>query len=321
MLVNLNEAIELIKSNKLLHIAADDSLLKQLPSGNWIGGTTPYFIAGDGGTLTKEKLYVNEISNVVDFKISTYNADTIMSITQDTYDNGYSLIILPFGSNVLLKFSKDAPNIENMFLNNVVGWVSGYDLSDSDAVAKVYNGQTGGALSDDAVVLHVSLPADKLATVGIVNIFEQDKDMQAITFETNGLEAEFCIIDGNRVNFAQYINENKIDTKLPLVADYMGNGVNISIKSMEDNIVKLYAPVFNDMTYYFAKPVENYVERFSSKIKELKDANPGFSCNCILNYLYGDLDGEKTLPFEGPVTFGEVAFQLVNQTLVYLVIV
>lgn len=43
-----------------------------------------------------------------------------------------------------------------------------------------------------------------------------------------------------------------------------------------------------------------------------------FACNCILNHTYGHMEGHRLGTLEGPVTFGEVAFQLVNQTLVYL---
>jgi hypothetical protein len=43
-----------------------------------------------------------------------------------------------------------------------------------------------------------------------------------------------------------------------------------------------------------------------------------FSCNCILNFLYGELEGKSIGTFTGPVTFGEIAYQLVNQTLVYV---
>jgi len=45
---------------------------------------------------------------------------------------------------------------------------------------------------------------------------------------------------------------------------------------------------------------------------------PVFSCNCILNYLYADLAGDKALSITGPATFGEIAYVLLNQTLVYL---
>jgi hypothetical protein len=37
-----------------------------------------------------------------------------------------------------------------------------------------------------------------------------------------------------------------------------------------------------------------------------------------LNYAYADLEGKKTGSFVGPITFGEVAYMLLNQTLVYL---
>lgn len=45
---------------------------------------------------------------------------------------------------------------------------------------------------------------------------------------------------------------------------------------------------------------------------------PAFSCNCILNFLYGGLEGERALPIGGPATFGEIAYVLLNQTLVYM---
>ena len=58
-------------------------------------------------------------------------------------------------------------------------------------------------------------------------------------------------------------------------------------------------------------------KEFKKIIDEAGAKDPVFSCNCILNYLYGELEGKKTPPYTGPVTFGEVAYQLLNQTLVY----
>ena len=43
-----------------------------------------------------------------------------------------------------------------------------------------------------------------------------------------------------------------------------------------------------------------------------------FSCNCILNFLFGGLEGQKIGELYGPVTFGEIGYQLLNQTLVVL---
>ena len=43
-----------------------------------------------------------------------------------------------------------------------------------------------------------------------------------------------------------------------------------------------------------------------------------FSCNCILNFLYSDLEGKHTGHIIGPMTFGEIGYQLLNQTMVFL---
>ncbi|MCR8916093.1 hypothetical protein FDP08_10165 [Marinobacter panjinensis] len=45
-----------------------------------------------------------------------------------------------------------------------------------------------------------------------------------------------------------------------------------------------------------------------------------FGCNCILNYLHSALEGRKTAQLTGPITFGEVAYQLLNQTAVFLTV-
>jgi hypothetical protein len=82
--------------------------------------------------------------------------------------------------------------------------------------------------------------------------------------------------------------------------------------------VNFYAPVFKGIEYRFAENIPDYVEAFHGKIDEIKNRNSGFACNCILNFLYGGLEGKNIGGFYGPITFGEVAWQLLNQTLVYL---
>ena len=80
MLITLEETVSLINDGKILHIAADDSLLGKLPQGKWIGGTTPYFIGDDGGVLTKDKLFVNEIDFAEDIRIASYGKYNIFQI-------------------------------------------------------------------------------------------------------------------------------------------------------------------------------------------------------------------------------------------------
>jgi hypothetical protein len=103
-----------------------------------------------------------------------------------------------------------------------------------------------------------------------------------------------------------------------MIDDYSGNGINISIKSIENGVVHFYAPVFAGIEYRLAKAVSNYQSLFNKHIGEHKDTASAFSCNCILNFLYGELENKKIEAFAGPITFGEIAYQLVNQTLVYV---
>ena len=165
--------------------------------------------------------------------------------------------------------------------------------------------------------MYIKLPENKTAMINMINIFTDDKTDPVIRFYDNELSVSKCTVNGQEVNFARYIEKKGIDTKMPLVADYNGSYINTSIKGVGDDTVSFYAPVFRNVDYRLAVKVDDYAKEFEKKIHETGAVNPVFSCNCILNYQYGNLYGHKIPPYTGPVTFGEVAYQLLNQTLVY----
>ncbi|MCR4807125.1 MAG: hypothetical protein K5857_05565 [Lachnospiraceae bacterium] len=316
MFKTLEETIAMINEGKALHIAADDSLLSRLPNGKWIGGTTPYFISEEGGIFTKEKLYVNEIDFAAEIKIASYGKYNIFQIVEECYENGLTMLIMPYGSQVAAKYAKEAPEVEELLMHPTVGWISGADLEKGGKIC-VYDGTTGQSYTDKAVVMYIKLPEGKSAMINMVNIFTDDKTDPVIRFFDNELSAVKCTVNGQEVNFAEYIGKKDIDPKMPLVADYNGSYINTSIKGVENGTVNFYAPVFRNIEYRFAAPVGDYATEFRKRIEEAQAHSPFFSCNCILNYLYGNLNGQKIPPYTGPVTFGEVAYQLLNQTLVY----
>jgi len=322
MFITLEQTKELILKGKVLHIAADESLLNQLPKGKWIGGTTPYFITENGGITSKDKLFVNELVYAVECKSEIYDKNNMFDVTKDAYQNGISLLVMPFASEVASFYAKEAPNSDDLLMNPIVGWITGFDLSTA-SIAKVYDGFTGTSYTDKAVALHICLPDDKIASIGIVNIFDANENGPKIQFYEDSLSVNKCIINGKEEVFADYIIKNGIDTKLPLVADYNGVLINVSIKSIsrENATVDFYAPVFAEKVYRFAQPVSDYAASFVERLQDLADVRPIFSCNCILNYIYGKLENKTTPPFTGPVTFGEIAYQLLNQTLVYAEII
>lgn len=316
MLITLEETVKLINEGKILHIAADDSLLEKLPAGKWIGGTTPYFVSEEGGVFTKDRLFVNEIDFAEDIAIAVYGKYNIFQIVEECYDNGLTLLIMPYGSEVIAKYAKEAPEVEELLMHPTLGWISGMDLAEGGE-AKVYDGSTKTAYTDRAVVMYIKLPEGKSAMINMVNIFSDDKADPVIRFNDNELSVTDCTVDGSKVNFAEYIEKKGVDPKMPLVADHNGSYINTSVKGVENSTVSFYAPVFKNIEYRFATSVDDYAAEFRKKIDEARAHAPVFSFNCILNFQYGNLIGQKIPPYTGPVTFGEVAYQLLNQTLVY----
>ena len=317
MLLTLEQVTQKIQNNETLHIAASQDLLVKLPKGNWIGGSTEYFMAQAGGRIANDVAFVTDFNGYT-FTIKDYCVEDVKNIANDTYDNGFAILILPFDSHIHKEYAQNAPTYENMFLRTVAGWISGVNLSVIGQTPMAVNGQTLSAYTDKAVAMHIEVDPGKTVALNTVNIFEQDPSSALIEFKEEGFVVKNCLIDGKEVVFAEYLAQNNINTKMPLVGEYSGAGVNVSIKHIENDTVYLYAPVFSGIQYKMAKSITDYEVAFAKQLQNLSDKNTVFACNCILNFLYGGLEGKRMESFAGPITFGEVAYQLVNQTLVYV---
>lgn len=318
-LYTFDEVSEFINQGKILALAGIESLLSELPKGNWIGGTIPYFMGKNTSLFSKDLIFVNDLSdNEKNFSIKSYDVSNIQNIVGDTYANGYTIVIFPPFTEVHKEYAVQIPHNKHLFDNPITGWVAGIDL-DSNSIAKTYNGLTGQRYIDAAVAMHIELPEEKIAWLDIVNIFEQSDEEVEIKFLQEGFSCETCLVNGVETNFAHYLKEREIDTKLPLISDYSGALINVSIQSIARDKVYFYAPVFADKTYKFAKPIPDYVKCFNDEITS-HTITPEFACNCILNYLYGEMEGKYIDNISGPITFGEIGYQLLNQTLVLMYI-
>jgi hypothetical protein len=329
-LMATDAAANLIRRGCFLAIAGDEQALRQLPAGNWIGGTIPYFMAEDGGRTTRELVFVSPIDVGEAAQISRdaplirfYTTETLPQLCRNAPEHGYSLIIVPGFSEVHSSFAQNAPNYEDMYLKPLIGWIAGVHLDDLGKITpKVVNGQTGQFSDEMAIVIDVALPAEKFAHIDIVNLFAQGGG-DTISFPEAGFSATRCLINGVPANFADYLGACAADIRLPLVADYSGALVNVSIKGIVDDEkdsekrVDFYAPVFPRLNYRLAAPLGDYVSAFQGALPH-GEARIAFSCNCILNYLHCELEGKRMESVTGPMTFGEIAYQLLNQTLVYL---
>ena len=318
---DLDEVIEMIKSGKLLALTGDEKVLSKLPKGNWIGATTPYFVDNDRGLFTVDRIYVNELYAInEDYKFASYDSSNIATIAKNGFENGYTILFIPAFQEIHSKYALIASDIDGIYDNAIGGMVAGADL-DNFTAPKVYQGFEAREFIDQAVAVHVKLPEDKTSRIEILNIFQQDEDSVEIRFLADGFECTSCLIDGEKVNFAKYIKEKGIDIETPMSSNNSGAIINVCFKELneETNTVSFYGPVFTDTVYKFSLPIDNYIGRFNEKIESMTQQYQ-FSCNCILNYLYGNLRDAETKLFGGPVVFGEIGYNLLNQTLTNLVI-
>ncbi|HXP91672.1 MAG TPA: hypothetical protein VN931_12180 [Fibrobacteria bacterium] len=317
MLTSTQEVARRIKAGERLLLAAEEEVLDSLPSGNWIGGTTPYFMADTGGIVSRHAVFVSVIPPEIEsVRIETYDQESIARIHQDTPENGVTFLILPADSPVLLEFAQNAPDHDPMQFRPLLGWISGVHLDDlGSRTAKVFDGRTGAVHSDKGVAMHGKLVPGKHANLGIINLFQQG-DGDVLTFPKVGFHVEECLVNGEPRNLAEYLVANGVDTRVPMVDGVGGSNVSFQTVDSAAGSVDLFAPVFPGMEYRIAEPISDYLWLFHSALP--RGRRIVFSCNCILNFLYSDLEGKITEGMTGPVTFGEIAHQLLNQTLVYL---
>lgn len=320
-LSTVDEVRSLIQAGRSLLLAGDERLLRHLPAGHWIAGTIPYFVTEAGGTCSRDRVFVTELPPAVEsVSIDRYDERTIERVYEEGTSSGFSVIIIPASSRTHLGFALRAPNYPAFGVKPLVGWVAGVHLSElGRARAKVFDGRSGEGLEEGAVVLRAHLAAGKVAEVGTVNIFDPGEG-PAIGFEQDGFSATEAIVDGRRRPFAAWVREQRLDLRLPLVADYLGTRVNVSFQALDEATreVRFYAPVFAGVKYRHARPVPDPAGTFLQRLPDESAERVAFSCNCILNY--DRLEGKRTGVFTGPVTFGEIAYQLLNQTLAYVVV-
>lgn len=316
------EVAALIRGGEPLLLAGDERPLRELPRGSWIGGTTPYFLAEGGGTVDRERVFVERLPEGSRcLGVRRYDDRSIARVHADVPRAGMGAMVAPFGSAVHGAFAVNAPTYPAFATAPLFGWIAGVELAELGRTSPlVFDGTTGDALGEEAIVMHASTPPGKTVDVGILNIFSAGEGPE-ITFPETGFTARSAAVGGRRVVFADYVEESGLDTRLPLVADYCGARVNVSFRGVDPRAgaVRFFAPVFAAVRYRLARPVRDYVEAFASALPPGLTERVAFSCNCVLNYLHSSLEGRSTALL-GPATFGEIAYQLLNQTVVYLTV-
>lgn len=302
---------DLIDSERALLLAGDETLLASLPRGRWIGGTSPYFLIDGQGVTCRDKVFVTELPvEAGSVSIRSYGTDGLAHIGANAPENGFTVLLIPAFSAVHSAYAQGIFGIEGAFNMPVVGWVTGIALDEvGRATPKVFDGSTGTVSDSMALAMHVPLPPDCAARIGIVNPFRPGGD-DVIAFEEAGFEAGRCTVNGRPEALLPYLRARGIDGRQPLVADCFGTAVNVSIREIDEaaGVVRFYAPVFPGLRYRLA------VDAGVSPGQDGTD--PAFACACVLN---GTRE-RHAADYTGPMTFGEIAYMLLNQTIVYLTV-
>jgi hypothetical protein len=320
-LFSRDAVVELIAAGKRLLLAGDERLLTGLPKGDWIAGTIPYFMTSGGGVHTADAIFVTELPPSVSVTIKRYSVQDLPHLAADHPGHGFTVLLIPAFTDIHRKFAQQVSDYAGIFDRPLIGWISGVALEDIGTVnPKVFDGVSGTGSEHEAVAIHVELPAKDTAAVSIINLFKPGNG-DIICFDHDGFSVTEALIGGKPVNLARYLTEHGVDARLPLVADYNGAMINVCVQQVdaEAGTVDFLSSVFPGIDYRIAEPVGDYVESFNARL-DFNGHTPAVAYNCVLNYVYAGLEGRSTPPITGPMTFGEIAYVLLNQTLVYLTI-
>jgi hypothetical protein len=329
----LAEAARMIREGRVLLLAGAEDELARLPEGCWIGGTAGYFITPHGGTPAEGQIFYADFTCIAtSASWRRFAGDDIHQIAEDYPENGFAILLLPGCSNLLGHVAGRIMEFNGLYNVPLMGWVSAVPLlgvPDNPPAArpKVF---AGGPQAEDerAAVLYVSLPPHYFAQLHVANLFAPG-DGPDIRFLPPGQPGDAdCLIGGERGNLARYIADQGIDRRLPLVADHEGALLNVAILNADEQSGRtlFLAPVSPALTYRFAETILDYEAEFFRAAEEIALDQAAHACICVLHYYHAGLAGPERphgVPWRGPaitapVTFGQIAYTVLNQTLTCL---
>ncbi|MDR1667633.1 MAG: hypothetical protein LBS03_08095 [Bacteroidales bacterium] len=305
------EAAAMIEKGIPLFIAGSYEILAGLPKGNWIAGTAQNAILPGQKITLDRQLFIQPLPDfVTKTTIQEYDVNSFKEIFADAPENGFTFVIIPFDSEPHFEFSASVMSYNHFGRQPLCGWIS-WDVRNT---GRTFSGRQVQAYSDKAVAMHVEFPPDKYAEIQIFNPYTQGTG-DDITFESSGLVVKEACINGVKQNFAEYLRKiNFNHRRFPLVGDYAGAMINVSCRSIEEDTVFLYAAVFPTIKYRTGviDPAVVAPSLLSKKIL--------LSLTCIVNYKQNDFCENYLQNINGLVTYGEIVYQLLNQTTVYLTV-
>ena len=130
MLLTVAETAALIETGAILSLAADPDLLASLPKGNWIGGSSVYFLTDTGGAMLRDRVFCTQFSDASDADIQVLSAQTLPNLAQGYVPNGATIVLIPAFSPAHEAFALGSQTYAGLFNQPLMGWVAGVHLDD-----------------------------------------------------------------------------------------------------------------------------------------------------------------------------------------------
>jgi hypothetical protein len=312
---------KLIKAGHILVLAGAEQDLASLPAGNWIGGTASCFLV-DGRLVRAEGtlIYADFSAAALKAELRPLNDRQIQELSSYYPDNGFAVIIMPGQSALLQATATSMPDWPGLYNAPLAGWVSAVPLDQLGHMQpKVFCGN-GTPRQDIAALMYVTLPCEMFAALNIINPFDTPS-RTSLRFSTGGYQIPgLCLLDGQRADLTRLIANGSIDPSPPLTADRDGALLNNSIIASDpaSGMLTFLSPVDPSLTYRFAEPPPVFQDAFARAARgvDLPGAVLSSICAAGLHRLTEEI--RPMLPAIAPVTFGQIGYTVLTQTIACL---
>src|ERR1700735_3513772 len=117
------ELTAMIRAGRILLLAGGENLLTQLPAGRWVGGTATTFLTDSGGTTDRDRIFYSDLTDHVrTVDIQLLKARQLPNLARHYPKNGFSVLILPGLSEILVRFTHDGMDYPGLFNSPLIGW-------------------------------------------------------------------------------------------------------------------------------------------------------------------------------------------------------